>query len=144
MQNVPAVVVPLDPLANYIYIQHETSHLPATKAYLCLDSSLTQYYFPNHRSMILILKCSFLWKKYLCLAIFHRWGSTNSRLEPLWGDSFLLTLNSQKFMVLIFYKLWRTKIRNTEIWSKEKTIGPYAAKMLFLQVDEGFWLPVLR
>ena len=27
MQNVPAVAVPLDPLASYIYIQHETSRI---------------------------------------------------------------------------------------------------------------------
>ena len=26
---------------------------------------------------------------------------------------------------------------NTEIWSKEGSMGPYVAKMLFLQVDEG-------
>ena len=26
MQNVPALAVPLDPLASYIYIQNETSH----------------------------------------------------------------------------------------------------------------------
>ena len=29
---------------------------------------------------------------------------------------------------------------NTEIWSKEMNMGPYVAKMFFLQVDEGFWL----
>ena len=29
---------------------------------------------------------------------------------------------------------------NTEIWSKERSIGPYVAKMIFPQVDEGFWL----
>ena len=29
---------------------------------------------------------------------------------------------------------------NTEIWSKEMSMGPYVAKMFFLQVDEGFWL----
>ena len=57
MQNVPAVAVPVDPLASYIYIQDETN------AWICLDSSLAQYYFPNHGSMILILKCSFLWRK---------------------------------------------------------------------------------
>ena len=26
---------------------------------------------------------------------------------------------------------------DTEIWSKEGSMGPYVAKMLFLQVDEG-------
>ena len=100
MQNVPAVAVPLDPLASYIYIQHEMSHM-------CLQPrsifawiiplrniiSPTQYYFPNHRSIILILKCSFLWKKKL-YGPFHGWGSTASRLEwePLWGGSLLFTI----------------------------------------------------
>ena len=29
---------------------------------------------------------------------------------------------------------------NNKIWSKERSMGPYEAKMLFLQVDGGFWL----
>ena len=29
---------------------------------------------------------------------------------------------------------------NTEVWPKEKSIDPYIAKVLFPQVDEGFWL----
>ena len=29
---------------------------------------------------------------------------------------------------------------NTEIWSKERSMGPYVAKTFFLPVDEGFWL----
>ena len=29
---------------------------------------------------------------------------------------------------------------NTEIWSKERSMSPYVAKMFFLQVDEGFWI----
>ena len=33
---------------------------------------------------------------------------------------------------------------NTEILSKEKSIDPYVAKVLFPQVDEGFWLAVLN
>ena len=28
--------------------------------------------------------------------------------------------------------------KSTEIWSKERSIGPYEAKLFFLQVDEGF------
>ena len=28
---------------------------------------------------------------------------------------------------------------NTEIWSKERSVGPYVAKILFPQVYEGFW-----
>ena len=27
LQNVPAVAIPLEPLASYIYIQHETSRI---------------------------------------------------------------------------------------------------------------------
>ena len=29
------------------------------------------------------------------------------------------------------------RITNTEIWSKERSMGPYVAKMFFPQVDEG-------
>ena len=29
---------------------------------------------------------------------------------------------------------------DTEIWSKEKSMAPYVAKMFFYQGDEGFWL----
>ena len=73
---------------------------------------------------------------------FHGWDSTASRLEPLRGGSLLFTrnLSSQKFLVPIFINLGRMNNANTEIWSKGMSIGPYVAKMLFLQVDEGFWL----
>ena len=54
---------------------------------------------------------------------------------------YFLPLSSQKLVVLIFYQsLKRTNNANTEIWSKERSIDPYVAKMLFLQVDEGFGL----
>ena len=33
---------------------------------------------------------------------------------------------------------------NTEVWSKERSINPYVAKILFPQVDEGFWLAILQ
>ena len=29
---------------------------------------------------------------------------------------------------------------NNKIWSKERSIDPYVTKVLFPQVDEGFWL----
>ena len=32
---------------------------------------------------------------------------------------------------------------NTEIWSKEKSMGPYVAKMFFLQVDKIFRQAIL-
>ena len=96
----PAVAVPLDPLASYLYTAWKKSHLQAAKAYLWLDSFFAQYYFPNHRSMIirssLILKCSFLLKKKDFMALFHGWGSTASRLEPLWGGSLLFIIKFPK------------------------------------------------
>ena len=57
---------------------------------------------------------------------------------------YVLPLSSQKLLVLIFTKLWRMNITNTEIWSKETSIDPYVAKMLFPQVEEGFWLAILH
>ena len=57
---------------------------------------------------------------------------------------YVLPLSSQKLLVLIFTKLWRMNNTNTEIWSKETSIDPYVAKMLFPQVDEGFWLAILH
>ena len=75
-------------------------------------------------------------------ALFHGWDSTVSSLEPLWGTSLLFTI--VKFLKIAgthFLSTWtRTNNTNTEIWSKERSIGPHVAKMLFLQVDEGFWL----
>ena len=57
---------------------------------------------------------------------------------------YVLPLSSQKLLVLIFTNLWRMNNTNTEIWSKERSINPYVAKMLFPQVDEGFWLAILH
>ena len=34
--------------------------------------------------------------------------------------------------------------KNTEIWSKERNIDPYVAKMLFPQEDEDFWVAILN
>ena len=110
LQNVATMALPLDPLANCIYIQHETSRT-CLQPRLSLDSSVTQYYFPNHRPIILILKCSFLWKKRL-YDPFRGWGSTASRLEwePLWGVAvYFLLLSSQKLRVLIFYQPLKDK-----------------------------------
>ena len=33
---------------------------------------------------------------------------------------------------------------NAEIWSKERSINPYVAKLLFAQVDEGYPLAIQR
>ena len=57
---------------------------------------------------------------------------------------YVLPLSSQKLLVLIFTKLWRMNNTNTEIWSKETSIDPYVAKMLFPQAEEGFWLAILH
>ena len=57
---------------------------------------------------------------------------------------YVLPLSSQKLLVLIFTNLWRMNNTNTEIWSKERSIDTYVAKMLFPQVDEGFWLAILH
>ena len=53
---------------SYLHTAWNESHFPAAKAYLCLDSSHMQFYFPNHWTMqiffhlyddkVLILKCS--------------------------------------------------------------------------------------
>ena len=58
--------------------------------------------------------------------------------------AYILPLSSQKLLLLIFTNLWRMNKTNTEIWSKERSIDPYVAKMLFPQVDEGFWLAILQ
>ena len=57
---------------------------------------------------------------------------------------YVLPLSSQKLLVLIFTNVWRMNNANTEIWSKETRIDPYVAKMLFSQVEEGFWLAILH
>ena len=41
---------------------------------------------------VLILKCSFFLKDKDFMAFFYGWGSTASRLEPLWGGSLLFTI----------------------------------------------------
>ena len=135
------MAVPLDPLASYIYIQHETSRIllqPSPSFAWILP--LRNNYSPNHRS-IMILKCSFLWKKKELYGPFHGWGSDVSRLEwePFWGGSFFLSLSSQKFLVLIF--LSTSEGQTTQILKSDPTKGvSIVAKMLFPQANEGFWL----
>ena len=53
LQNVPAVALPLDPLASHLHTAWNELHFPAAKAYFCLDSSLKHYCFPNHKSMMM-------------------------------------------------------------------------------------------
>ena len=60
--------------------------------------------------MILILKESFLQKKDF-MALFHGWGSTVSRLEPLWEGSL--------FFIIEFPKITGTQFL---LNSEERTI----------------------
>ena len=94
MRNVPAVAVPLDPLASYIYIEHdETSHS-------CQQASPSfAWILPLHNIIFPIIdqwsSCSnvpFYEKKKEFMALFHGWGSTASRLEPLWEGSLLFSI----------------------------------------------------
>ena len=50
------------------------------------------------------------------MAPFYGWGSTASRLEPLWGGSLLFTISSQKSQVLI--------LSTSEGWTAELTLEP--------------------
>ena len=79
-------------------------------------------------------------KKNNFMALFHGWGSTTSRLELLWGGSLFFTIKFPEIAgsYSFFINLRRTNYTNTKIWSKERSIGPYIAKMLFPQ--RGFWL----
>ena len=141
MQNLSAVAVPLDPLASYIYIQHETSRIllqpsPSFAWILPLHNN----YFPNHRS-IMILKCSFLWKKRQTLWPFSWMGfrCLKARMRTILRRQFFLSLSSQKFLVLIF--LSTSEGQTTQILKSDPTKGvSIAAKMLFPQANEGFWL----
>ena len=49
------------------------------------------------------------------MAPFYGWGSTASRLEPLWGGSLLYNTKSPEFLVLI--------LSNSEGWKAESTLG---------------------
>ena len=73
---------------------------------------------------------SFAWILPICNIIFPIIDQCRHFL-PLWwlGDFYLLILKSFLFL----------SNKNTVIWSKERSMRPYVAKMLFLQVDEGFW-----
>ena len=47
---------------------------------------------------------------------FYGWGSTASKLEPLWRGSLLISLSFQKFVVLI--------LLSSEEWKAESTSEP--------------------
>ena len=142
MQNVLTVAVPLDPLASCIYIKHKMSRTflqpRPSFAWILL---LRNFIFLNHRSLILILKCSFLWKKKSFMAFFRGWVSTASRPEwkPLWGSSLHFTIKFSEIDGTHF--LSTSEGQTTQILKSDPTKGvSVVAKMLFPQVDEGFWL----
>ena len=126
MQNFPAVAVALDPLASYIYMQHEMSRI-------CLQPrpSFT-WILPLHNIIFPIIdqwswssNVPFYEKKDF-MALFHGWGSTASRLEPLWGGSLLFTIKFPEIAgthFLLTSDYWRANNTNTEIWSKERSIS---------------------
>ena len=75
------------------------------------------------------------------MALFYGWDSTASRLEPLWGGSLLFPIKFPEIGGTYF--LSNQEVRTTQIPKsglKEESMGPYVAKMLFLQGDEGLWL----
>ena len=76
------------------------------------------------------------------MALFNGRGSTTSRLEwePLWGGSLPFTI---KFLPEIAgtHFLSTSEGQTTQILKSDPKKGvSVVAKMLFPQVDEGFWL----
>ena len=142
MQNVPAVAVPLDPLASYIYIQHKNSRTslqprPSFASTLPLYNiffSIIDHFSSN---------VSF-YEEEDFIALFHGWGSSSLRLqwEPAWGGSLLFTIKFPEIPCTHFLSTSEGQAAqiNTEVWFKERSIGPYIDKMLFSQVDQGFWI----
>ena len=104
MQNVSAVAVPLDPLASYIYIQHETSRTcqqprPGFTWILPLGNII----FPIIDQWSWSSNIPFYEKKDF-VALFHGWGSTVPSLEPLWGGSLLFTIKFPEIPGTHFYQ----------------------------------------
>ena len=78
-------------------------------------------------------------KKKDFMALFHGWGSTASRLEPLSGGSLLFTIKFPEIAGTHF--LSTSEGQTTQILKSDPKKGvSVVAKMLFPQVDEGFWL----
>ena len=81
------------------------------------------------------------------MALFYGWISTASRLEPIEGGCLLFTIKFPEIAgTHFFYQPLKDEQHKwcTKIWTKEKSIGYYAAKMLLPQLDEGFWLYYTR
>ena len=83
----------------------------------------------------------FLFMKKKLYDPFHGCGSTVSRLEweRLWGGSLLFTIKFSEIAGTHF--LSTSEGQTTQILKSDPKKGvSVVAKMLFLQVDEGFWL----
>ena len=73
------------------------------------------------------------------MALFYRWGSIALTLEPLWGGSLLFTIKFPEIAGTHF--LSTSEGQTTQILKSDPKKGvSVVAKMLFPQVDEGFWL----
>ena len=72
---------------------------------------------------------------------FREWGSSASRIEwePPWGGGLLFTIKLPEIAGTQF--LSTSEGQTTEILKSDpKKEVSFVAKMLFPQVDEGFWL----
>ena len=72
---------------------------------------------------------------------FHGWGLTTSRLEreTLWGSSLLFTIKFPHIAGTHF--LSTSEGQTTQLLKSDAKKGvSVVTKMLFPQVDEGFWL----
>ena len=139
------MAVLLDPLATYIYIQHETSRI-------CLQPRPSFAWILPLRNIIIIfpiidqkswssnvlfyekkrLYGPFSWMEFNCLK------ARNTLRRQF---TFYHNYAPRNCWYSFFINLWTsTNNTNTEIWSKERSINPHVAKMLLHQVDEGFWL----
>ena len=73
------------------------------------------------------------------MLLFRGWGSTASRLEPLWGGSLLFIIKFPEIAGTHFLSI--SEVQTTQILKSDPKKGvSLSAKMLFTQVDEGFWL----
>ena len=77
------------------------------------------------------------------MAPFYGWGATASRLQPLWGGSLLFTIKFPEIPGTHF--LSNSEEQTTQILKSDPKKGvSVVAKILFPQVDEGFWLYILH
>ena len=121
MENFPTMAVPLDPLASYVYIQYETS-----RTYQQPRPSFA-WILPLHNIISPIIdqwswssNVPFYEKKDF-MALFHGWGSTASRLEPLWGGSLLFTIKFPEIAGTHF--LSNSQRRTTQISKSDQRKG---------------------